>query len=78
MAKALEIIAYFERLNPPLLWFMENGHTTLLWGREVARDLTAFVLLDYASTGDTSESVPGLLIPRHYIGDRFWGSLGHW
>ena len=47
VAKALEIITYFQQLNPDLIWFIENGDSTLLWGREVARDLTNYVVLDY-------------------------------
>ena len=47
VAKAIEIIAYFQELNPDLIWFIENGDTTLLWGREVARDLKTYVVLDY-------------------------------
>ncbi len=46
VAKAIEIIAYFQELNPDLIWFIENGDTTLLWGREVARDLKTYVVLD--------------------------------
>ena len=47
VAKALEIITYFQKNNPALIWFIENGDSTLLWGREVAKDLTNFVRLDY-------------------------------
>ena len=47
VAKALESIHYFEQKNPALLWFLENGDSTLLWGREVAKELTDFVVLDY-------------------------------
>ncbi len=49
VAKALEIIQHFQRLNPDLIWFLENGDSTLLWGREVAKDLTKYVKLDYCS-----------------------------
>ena len=31
VAKTLEIIRYFEKLNPRLLWMIENGDSTLLW-----------------------------------------------
>ena len=37
--KALEIIHYFEERNPTLIWFLENGDSTLLWGREIAKNL---------------------------------------
>ena len=47
VAKAIEIINYFQKLNPGLIWFIENGDSTLLWGREVAKDLTNYVVLDY-------------------------------
>ena len=47
VAKAIEIISYFQKLNPGLIWFIENGDSTLLWGREVAKDLTNYVVLDY-------------------------------
>ena len=52
VAKALEIIAYFEKLNPALIWFCENGATTLLWEREVAKTLTSYVILDYCQYGE--------------------------
>ena len=51
VAKALEIISYFQRQNPDLIWFVENGQTTILWGREVAKDLTNYVVLDYCQYG---------------------------
>ena len=49
VAKAVEIIKYFQKLNPDLIWFLENGHTTMLWGRDVAKDLTNYVVLDYCT-----------------------------
>ena len=52
VAKALEIIAYFEKLNPALIWICENGDTTLLWSREVAKTLTSYVILDYCQYGE--------------------------
>ena len=51
VAKAMEIIQYFESKNPNLIWFLENGATTLLWKREVAKDLLDFVILDYCQYG---------------------------
>ena len=51
VAKALEIIKYFEQKNPALLWFLENGDSTLLWGREVAKKLCNYVVLDYCQYG---------------------------
>ena len=47
VAKAKEIIKYFQQINPDLIWFIENGNNTLLWDREVANDLTNFVVADY-------------------------------
>jgi len=47
VAKAIEIIQYFQKLNPELMWFVENGDSTMLWDREVARHLTNYVVLDY-------------------------------
>ena len=51
VAKALEIINYFEQKNPALIWFLENGDSTLLWRREVAKNLKDFVVLDYCQYG---------------------------
>ena len=53
VAKALEIIEYFEQQNPDLIWFVENGNSTLLWGREVAKSLVlgSYVVLDYCQYG---------------------------
>jgi len=47
VAKAIEIITYFQKLNPDLIWFIENGDSTMLWGRVVAQNLTNYVVLDY-------------------------------
>jgi len=47
VAKTIEIIKHFETLNPDLIWFIENGDSTLLWGRDVAKDLTNYVVVDY-------------------------------
>ena len=47
VAKTLEIIAYFEKENPDLIWFIENRNSTMLWEREVARNLTNYTVLDY-------------------------------
>ena len=52
VARTLEIINYFESKNPNLVWFLENGQTTLLWKREVAKSLTNYVDLDYCQYGD--------------------------
>jgi hypothetical protein len=51
VARTLEIITYFESKNPNLIWFLENGQTTLLWKREVAKSLTNYVDLDYCQYG---------------------------
>ena len=47
VAKTIEIIKYFQTLNPDLIWFIENGDSTLLWGREIAKTLTKYVVVDY-------------------------------
>ena len=47
VAKAIEIIQYFKNLNPDLIWFIENGDSTMLWGRSVAKDLKTYVIVDY-------------------------------
>ena len=49
--KAWEIICYFRDLNPRLIWFMENGMTSLLWKREVSREIQPRVTLDYCMYG---------------------------
>ena len=51
VAKAIQIISYFQKLNPDLIWFIENGDSTMLWGREVAKDLTNYVVVDYCQFG---------------------------
>ena len=47
VSKTIEIIQHFEKMNPRLIWFIENGDSTLLWTREVAKDLTRYVTVDY-------------------------------
>ena len=47
VAKTFEIIQYFQEQNPQLIWFIENGNTTMLWKRDVAKDLTNYTILDY-------------------------------
>ena len=47
VGRAIEIIKYFEERNSGLLWFLENGDSTLLWERDVARELMHYVVLDY-------------------------------
>ena len=46
-----EIIKYFMKLNPDLLWFIENPDSSLLWGREVASEFAPQVRLDYCQYG---------------------------
>ena len=58
VAKAKEIIKYVSKLLPDLIWFMENGDSNMLWGRDVAKDLTNYVVLDYCQCpgpGPTNE-----------------------
>jgi hypothetical protein len=45
--KFVEIRDYFMSLNPDMLWFCENGATTLLWNRGVANTLWPRVTLSY-------------------------------
>ena len=49
VAKGIEIIQYFQKMNPDLIWFIENGDSTMLWKREVARNLINYVVLDYCA-----------------------------
>ena len=51
VAKALEIIQYFQKLNPDLLWFIENPDSSLLWGHGVAAEFAPQVRLDYCQYG---------------------------
>jgi len=47
VAKTLELIQYFQEKNPELIWFIENGNSTMLWGRGVAKDLANYTVVDY-------------------------------
>ena len=38
-------------MNKDLIWFLENGASTLLWGRDCASDLNWSVTLDYCCYG---------------------------
>ena len=49
VAKTIEITRHFEKLNPSLIWFIENGDSTMLWTREVAKTLTTYVRVDYCT-----------------------------
>ena len=49
--RAWEIIQYFLKLNPDMLWFIENPDSSLLWGRDVAAEFTPQVRLDYCQYG---------------------------
>ena len=49
--RASEMIQYFRKLNPELLWFVENPDSSLLWGREVASEFSTYVRLDYCQYG---------------------------
>ncbi len=51
VAKASEIIQYFLRSNPALLWFIENPDSSLLWRRDVASEFAPYVRLDYCQYG---------------------------
>ena len=47
VAKAIEITFYFQKLNPDLIWFVENCDSAMLWGKDVAKDFKNYVMLDY-------------------------------
>ncbi len=47
VTKAMSTIEHFEKLKPVLIWFLENEDSTMLWGREVAKELQNYVVLDY-------------------------------
>ena len=47
VAKAIEIIKAFQTKQLNLIWFLENGDSAMLWGRDVAKDLTNYIILDY-------------------------------
>ena len=47
VAKTMETIKYFQNLNPDLIWFIENRNSTMLWKRNLAKDLTTHKILDY-------------------------------
>ena len=49
--RAWEIIQNFLKLNPDMLWFIENPDSSLLWGREVASEFAPYVRLDYCQYG---------------------------
>ena len=51
VARALEIIQFFQEKNPDLIWFLENGDSISLWAREIAKDLIDFAVLDYCQYG---------------------------
>ena len=51
VAKFIEIRDYFLELNPSMLWFCENGQTTMLWDREVAKTLEPRAQLSYCQYG---------------------------
>ena len=68
--KTWEIIVYFLRLNPDLLWFVENPASSLLWRRRVAESLGSPVCLDYCQYGSpgyrkrTKVATNAVWIPR--------------
>ena len=53
VAKAIEIIKYFQARNPEknVAWFVENPDSSQLWSRDIARDLNPHVRLDYCQYG---------------------------
>ena len=51
VAKAIEIIKYFQARNPELAWFVENPDSSQLWSRAVAWDLYPRIRLSYCAYG---------------------------
>ena len=49
--KFIEIRDFYLELNPSLLWFCENGLSTLLWEREVGKTLVPRVVVSYCQYG---------------------------
>ena len=49
VARTIQIIEYFQSLNPELGWFVENPDSSLLWSRAAAWDLYPRVRLDYCA-----------------------------
>ena len=50
--KTWEIIQHFERLNPGLLWWIENPDSSWLWKRKVSEPFPHRVRLDYCQYGE--------------------------
>ncbi len=51
VTKFIEIRDYFLKINPNMLWFCENGASTLLWNRDVALTLQPRVTVSYCQYG---------------------------
>ena len=51
VARAIEIIKYFQLRNPELAWFVENPDSSQLWSRAVAWELYPRNRLDYCAYG---------------------------
>jgi len=49
--KTWEIIQHFERLNPGLLWWIENPDSSHLWKRKISEPFPHRVRLDYCQYG---------------------------
>jgi len=49
--KTWEIIQHFERLNPGLLWWIENPDSSFLWKRKVSEPFPYRVRLDFCQYG---------------------------
>jgi hypothetical protein len=49
--KTWEIIQHFERLNPGLLWWIENPDSSWLWKRKISEPFPHRVRLDFCQYG---------------------------
>ncbi len=49
--RAWEIIQHFLKMNPNMLWYLENPDSSLLWGRDVATEFAPYARLDYCQYG---------------------------
>ena len=51
MARFIEIRDYFLERNPSMLWFCENGASTLLWLRPISETLWPRITVSYCQYG---------------------------
>jgi len=51
VSKFIEIKKYFLEKNPEMIWFCENGKSTLLWERQVSETLWPRIQVSYCQYG---------------------------